>query len=255
MVNLEGLLSPGSIGLAIVLIFLMLMLVFAAAGRRQPGVHLRPLAAYQRLAQAIGIAVESGRCMHVSLGSGEFNGLQAGSAMVGLGVLERVARTASISDKPSIATSGDGTLGILSQDTIASAFSGIGASGQFDASLGQVAGITPLSYAAGTVQIVNSEQVSATVIAGHIGSEVALIADAAAQTGGVTLGGSDSLPAQAILVAAAQEPLLGEELYAAGAYLNSGAVNTASLRAQDFLRWLLIIAMLAGAALKILGVL
>jgi hypothetical protein len=145
--------------------------------------------------------------MHVSLGSGEFNGLQAGSALVGLGVLERVARTASISDKPSIATSGDGTLGILSQDTIASAFAGIGASGQFDANLGQVAGITPMSYAAGTVQVVNSEQVSATVVAGHIGSEVALIADAAIQAGGVTLGGSDSLTAQAILGAVCGERL------------------------------------------------
>jgi hypothetical protein len=253
-VALTELISPGVLGLAIVLLFLALMLVFAALGRMRPGVNLRSLSAYQRLTQAIGIAVESGRCIHVSLGSGEFNGLQAGSALVGLGVLERVARTASISDKPSIATSGDGTLGILSQETISTAFASIGASNQFDANLGQVAGITPLSYAAGTVQVVSSEQVSATVIAGHIGSEVALIADAAAQTGGVTLGGSNSLPAQAVLAATAQEPLLGEELYAAGAYLNTNVVNAASLRAQDFLRWVLIAAMLVGAVLKFLGV-
>lgn len=252
--NLAALLSPGILGLGLVLLFLALMLVFAAAGRRRPSAQLRPLNAFQRLTQAIGIAVESGRRLHVSLGSGEFNGLQAGSALVGLGMLERIARTASISDKPSLATSGDGTLGILSQDTIGSAFAGIGASGQYDASLGQVAGVTPMSYAAGTVQVVNSEQVSATVIAGHIGSEAALIADASERAGGVTLGGSDSLPAQAVLVALAQEPLLGEELYAAGAYLNTSPANSASLRAQDFLRWLLITGMLAGAVLKFLGV-
>lgn len=246
--------TPGILGLAFVLLFLALMLVFAVIGRRRPGGNLRALGAYQRLTQAIGIAVESGRCMHVSLGSGEFNGLQAGAALVGLGVLERVARTASISDKPSIATSGDGTLGILSQDTMSTAFAAIGASNQFDPNLGQVVGITPLSYVTGTVQAVSSEQVSATVIAGHIGSEAALIADATSQIGGITLGGSDSLPAQAVLVASAQEPLLGEEFYAAAAYLNSSAINAASLRAQDFFRWTLIVAMLVGAVLKILGV-
>jgi len=57
-----------------------------------------------------------------------------------------------------------------------------------------------------------------------------------------------------VLFAAAQEPLIGEELYAAGAYLKSGPIHIASLRAQDVLRWVLIFAILLGAILKFLQV-
>jgi len=83
---------------------------------------------------------------------------------------------------------------------------------------------------------------------------VALIADAAERTGSVSLGGSENLSAQAVLYAAAQEPLIGEELFAAGAYAQAGPMHVASLKAQDFLRWLLVGALLLGAALKLLGV-
>jgi hypothetical protein len=57
------------------------------------------------------------------------------------------------------------------------------------------------------------------------------------------------------LYATADEPLLGEELYAAGAYLGEDAVHKASLQAQDILRWVLIGAIILGAILKLLGIL
>jgi hypothetical protein len=71
----------------------------------------------------------------------------------------------------------------------------------------------------------------------------------------MSLGGSENLSAQAVLYAAVQEPLIGEELFAAGAYVQAGPMHTASLKAQDVLRWVLIVAILAGAVLKVMGVL
>jgi hypothetical protein len=55
------------------------------------------------------------------------------------------------------------------------------------------------------------------------------------------------------MFAAVQEPLIGEEFYAAGAYVQAGPMHSASLRTQDILRWLLIGVILAGAALKLAG--
>jgi len=48
--------------------------------------------------------------------------------------------------------------------------------------------------------------------------------------------------------------LVGEELYAAGAYLQAGPLHTASLRAQDTLRWIIVGIILLGALLKFVGV-
>jgi hypothetical protein len=56
------------------------------------------------------------------------------------------------------------------------------------------------------------------------------------------------------LYAGSQDALIGEELFAAGAYLGAESSHAASLTVQDILRWLVILALLGGAALKFLGV-
>jgi hypothetical protein len=49
--------------------------------------------------------------------------------------------------------------------------------------------------------------------------------------------------------------LIGEELYAVGAYLKTGPIHIASLRAQDLLRWVIILAILLGSILKFFEIL
>lgn len=249
------LISPGAVGLAFVVIFFFLMIIFAVVGRNRPGQHLRDIPAFSRLGRAIGLAVEAGKRMHITLGWGGITDLRGASALIGLTILERIARLASISDRPPVATSGDGILGVLSQDTLSGTYKAIGAGFQYNPTTGRVSGLTPVSYSAGTIPVIYDEQVSATVLAGHFGSEAALITDAAERNDSLTLAGSDSITAQAVFAASAQEPLIGEELFAAGAYINAGPIHASSLRAQDIFRWVLVIAILAGAILKMLGIL
>jgi len=249
-VILFGLSGTNLVGLAFLLLFVVFMLVFAFLTRKRPAYNLREIPVFRRLGHAIGLAVEAGTRLHLTLGNGNLSGTQGASAVIGLTILERIARTASISDRPPIATSGDGSLGVLSQDVLYNAFRSIGASNLYKPAGGQVSGLTPFSYAAGTLPAIFDEHVSTTILSGHFGSEVALITDASDRTGALTLAGTEDLPAQAVLYAAAQEPLIGEELFAAGAYLNAGPLHTASLRTQDVLRWVLILAILLGSILK-----
>ena len=246
--NLTELLSPNLLGLAFVLIFFLLILNFALLGRRRARRALREIPAFARLGRSIGLAVEAGSRLHLSLGWGGIFGLRGMSGLVGLNVLERIARLASVSDRPPVASSGNAELAILAGDTLQ-------AEGQTQLSSAQLTGVTPFSYAAGVLPILADEDVSAQVLAGHFGSEAALIASAGEAQGAVTIAGTDSLPGQAVLYAAASDPLIGEELYAAGAYLGSGLFHTESLRVQDVLRWALVVVILAGAVLKRVGVL
>lgn len=241
--------------LGFVILFTILMILFWARDRKRPRPDLRPIQAFAKLKRGIGLAVEAGQRLHLSLGHGGITGQSSTSAFVGLSLLQRIARAASTSDRPPVATSGEAAQALLSQDTLRSAYRAINAESQFDPDSAQLSGLTPFSYAAGTLPVVYDQQVSVNVLAGSFGSEVALIADAAERTGSVSLGGSENLAAQAVLYAAAQEPLIGEELFAAGAYAQAGPMHTASLKTQDVLRWLLIGAILAGAALKLVGVL
>lgn len=253
--NLSDVFSPGLIGLAFLVIFFALMLVYTMQGRDHPRRHLRNIPAFARLRRGIGLAVEAGQRLHISLGYGGVSGVQGASALVGLSILQRVARTASISDRPPIITSGEGVLVILSQDTLRNALQSVGAENQYEPTAGQLSGLTPFSFAAGTLPVIYDQKVSINFLAGHFGDEVALITDAAERSGSLTLAGSDQIPAQAILYATAQEPLIGEELYAAGAYTQAGPMHLASLRVQDLFRWALVGIILAGAFLKLVGVL
>jgi hypothetical protein len=95
----------------------------------------------------------------------------------------------------------------------------------------------------------------ANLLIGSFGNEVGLIADAGERSGSMTLAGTDNLTGQAVIYATAQEPLVGEDPYAGGAYMGAGGMHLASLTAQDIVRWIIILAILVGAILNLVGVL
>lgn len=239
--------------LVIVVIAALLLVAFTFMRRRSPAA-LRPIQAFERLSHAIGLAVENGTRLHISLGRGNLFTARGGSALAGLAMLRRLAERTSVSDRPPIVTSGDASLSILSQDTLQAGYKAAGADDQYRATTGRLTGLTPFSYAAGTIPVMRDENVSANVLLGEFGAEAALLAEAADRENTHLIAASDNLSAQAVLYAAAQDPLIGEELFASGAYVGAGPSHEASLHVQDVLRWLVILAILVGALLRMVGV-
>src|SRR5215208_4112628 len=128
--------------------------------RRTPGA-LRLIEAYERLNRSVGLAVENGTRLHISLGRGNFFTTQAGAALAGLAMLRRLAERTSLSDRPPVVTSGESALAILSQDTLQSGYRAAGAEDQYRFTTGRLTGLTPFSYAAGTLATIHDESVSA----------------------------------------------------------------------------------------------
>jgi hypothetical protein len=242
-------------GLLFILLCLGLILFYFYSDPTREKINLRSIQAFNLLRRQIDLAVEAGKRLHVSLGRGNINDLQGGAAFIGLTILDHCARAASNSDRPPVTTSGDGVVTILSQDTLQTTYRSLAADQRYDPTNARLTGLTPMAYAAGAMPTIHDEFVTANILAGHFGTEVALLTEAGERSQSLTVGGSDSIPAQAILYATSDEPLLGEELYAAGAYLGGGPIYSASIRMQDILRWVLIAAIGIGAILKLLGIL
>lgn len=230
----------------------LLLLGLTLWRRRSPAIF-RQIDAYDRLNHAVGLAVEMGTRLHISLGRGNLSTTRGGSALAGLAMLRRLAERTSASDRPPVITSGDASLAILSQDTLQSGYRAAGAEEQYRFSAARLTGLTPFSYAAGIIPVAHDENVSANVVIGDLGVESGLLAEASDRENASLIAASDELSAQTIFYVSAQEPLIGEELFAAGAYVGAGASHEASLQVQDILRWLIILALLAGAFLKFLG--
>lgn len=215
----------------------------------------RDIPAFTHLRRAIGLSVEDGTRLHLSLGRIDLLSPSSASALAALSLLRRIAEETAVSDRPPVATAGDATLAILTQDTLRSAYQAASAEAQYEPASGRLTGLTPFSYVAGALFIPRDENISTNVFIGNFGVEVALLTEAAERENCLTLAATDNLPAQAILYATAQDPLIGEELYAAGAYIGFGWAHNASLQIQDILRWSIIILILGGAALKLVGLL
>ncbi len=97
----------------------------------------------------------------------------------------------------------------------------------------------PAAYAAGVMNILNLDNVEATVMVGDFGDEYLLIGETATRRNMTHIGGTSNPNTLPFIYASAQETLMGEEIYAAGAYLQQHPAHLGSLMAQDTMRWII----------------
>ena len=214
---------------------------------------MREIPALTQLYRTLGLSVEDGTRLHISLGHGGLLNARGGSALAGLAALRHIAERTSVSDMPSVASAGDPALGLLAQDTLQAGYQAAGVEELYVPTAGRVTGLSPFGFAAGAMNISQNENVSTNIMIGHFGSEAALLTEASDRENVSVIGASDNLAGQAVLFTNTQDALIGEELFAAGAYLGAGPTHVASLTVQDILRWLVILVLLGGAFAKLMG--
>jgi hypothetical protein len=241
------------LGIGFLIAFAILLIVRTGTELRWP-TTLRTLPQFDELRRAVERTVEAGRRVHLSLGTGTLIGGESGPALAGLTALSQTAEVTLESDRPVVVSSGDGAVAAASQDALRGTLGRLGASERFHWTSARMLGPTPFSYVATLPGMLDAEQVSVHVLLGHFGNEGALAADMGARQRSFVLAGSDAVPTQALFIATADQPLIGEETFAAGAYLGARGMHRASLRVQDLLRLILIIAIVLGTLLSTLGI-
>ncbi len=214
----------------------------------------RRITAINRLRSAVGLSVEDGSRVHISLGNGDLNEASNPSGLAGVDTLQRIGQLSSVSDQPPVCTSGNGGFTLLSKDVLRMVAGETQSTEMFDADHGRMAGATPFAYVLGTLEVMNEPAVRTNVFMGSYGAEVGFLTTAAEENGAFTLAASDSIVAQSVFLATAREVMLGEELYAVPAYLVHRSSHVASLKTQDLLRLIISGALLLGLLLKLAGI-
>jgi hypothetical protein len=246
--------TTNMLALALILLTLIIMAVIAFLDRKRIKINFRHLPSLDTLQKAINLVVEGGKGMHISLGRGNSLSPQFAGSLMSLHFLKILARQCLNGDIPPLATSGDGLLNILSQETMDSASAAAQLPEDYEQYGSQVTGVTPFSYTVGTMIAQRDENQAVMVIAGYYGAEVALIADMAERSRSHTISGTDDVTAQAMLFVTTRAPLIGEEFFAAGAYIHGNLLHTTSIKTQDLLRILLSGSLIVGVILKVVGV-
>jgi hypothetical protein len=240
------------------MLFLLLsVLVFAALTilrrRRESDIQMREIPPFQDLWDELGRAAESGKPLHIALGNGGLGSGNTVSSLAGLQVLEGLVDAAVSYDVPPIVTVGDATLLPLAQDVLRRAYARGQIAEFYDPSQVRFVAPSPVAYAAGAVPVGAPEDVTANVAVGAFGSEVSLVADMSDRRRTSEAGAVDTAEAIGALYPATDRLAMGEELYAAGAQITEEKKYTTGLIAQDVLRFVLALVILASAALSFLG--
>ncbi|HET6445244.1 MAG TPA: DUF6754 domain-containing protein [candidate division Zixibacteria bacterium] len=239
----------------------LLLIVFSIASlyfltRRyvdRSGVGLRNIKAYEKLQKQAVKAMASGRSIHFSPGRGSLSKATNPTSLAGLSGLQRITEDASSSDKPPLVSAGDGTLFMTARDVIRGGYEHSGRAKAYESQKSQfiAADNSPMAFGAGVSDILNQGEHGSSIIMGHIGSELALMAEAAERKHQDQIIGSDNLAALAVAVSATEDVLMGEELYAAAAYLQEEPAHIASLQLQDILRILVALGILIAAIVSL----
>lgn len=99
-----------------------------------------------------------------------------------------------------------------------------------------------------------SENIGGAIFLGMWYHKAILFTETAARQGAVTLGGTDDTANFAFMVAVCDYWVMGEEMYALGAYVSGDPRISASIAGQDIGKYLAIILMVVGSILATFGV-
>lgn len=219
----------------------------------QTSFEIKKLKSFINLRKNIGLTIEEGKRLHISLGNTPVNTIRSAASFVALTTLENILKQSSLSDKPPIASSGAGDLAILSKDQFIFTYRELNALERFDPSQSYLTGPTNYSYIGGLYPIVHQKDSSVHLMIGNYGPEMGLITEACRRMSSVSVAGTTSLQGQAVTFACADEATVGEEYFALPNNLSKSPVYRISLHLQDLLRWGVIVIILLGFLLSIIG--
>jgi hypothetical protein len=238
---------------ALLLSFFPLLLILNRRIREGRKPVLRPIASYDALTKYVGQAIETGRSVHVSMGTGGIGAELTAEALAGLTVLEHIATQAALSGLEPIVTVSDPSLLPVAQDVLRNSYARHGNLEEYDPTYVRFISPDNVAYAAGVMDILEHAEVAANIMVGSFGDEFLLMGEIGARREIGQVGGTTSPQILPFVHASTNHILIGEEIFAAGAYLLNKTSHIASLAAQDWLRTAIIITIVIGVLARTLA--
>ena len=215
---------------------------------------LRPLVGMARLQGRLENLSESGRPIHVATGNGVAGTIGPSAATIAaVNITQRVASLATAQGGQIDVSDGDITAHLATRGAVRQAYRQSSLALDYRTHAPRLlAHHTPTAYAAGVAQRLGSGGFDSNVIVGEHGSEALLIAETG-RGHGPQLAGTTTLAATPGLMLSTDATLIGEELYAAEAYLAQTMTARARLLTQDMLRTFVIVLIILGVVYQIVN--
>ena len=219
--------------------------------RNNQEVFVRRIPGLEAVDEAIGRATEMGRSILYVLGLGGVSGPATIASMTILGQVAR--RTADYETTLRVPCNDPIVLNVVREMVKASYLDEGRPDAYSEEDIFFLTG-SQFAYAAGVDGMMLREKPAAIFLQGTFYAESLILAETGNSIGAIQIAGTDSEHQLPFLITACDYTLIGEELYAASAYLSKEPMQLGSLRGQDWGKVLIFLTIVFGVLLELFGV-
>lgn len=238
--------DTGWVGVAVTLLLVAFILLNIQRAKGKKGLFIRRIAGLNALDDAIGRATEMGRPVLMVPGIGGLNAV----SVQALSVFAHVTKAAAQFSTPIRLCCGDAAVYTVAQELIRDVYQGQGMGDRFDANSVQFVSDRQFAFAAGVSGIIHREKVAAAFLLGEFYAESLIFAETCNAVGAIQVAGSTQNTQTPFFIAACDYVLIGDEFYAASAYLRRIPELVGSLVGQDWAKILIACTVVLGALLQ-----
>jgi hypothetical protein len=220
-----------------------------AARRRE--IFLRRIPGLDAVDEAIGRATELGKPILYLTGAGDMGEPSTLAAAV---ILGRVAKRVAAYETDLLVPHRDPIVMAVCQEITKQSYLEAGKPDVFKEDSNFFITSDQFSYTAAVDGIMLRRKPAANFFMGSYFAEALLLTETGASTGAIQIAGTDSDHQLPFFVTTCDYTLIGEELYAASAYLSREPIQVGTLRGQDLGKGLIIVVLVVGTVLASIGV-
>lgn len=226
-----------------VLIFAILTGIFVTYAKKGRDLYVRPLGGIEAVDDAIGRATEMGRPILYVLGLGTAADV---ATIASFTILGRVAKRVAEYQTELIVPTYDPIVMTVAQEVVKSAYFDAGRPDSYNEDTVYFVTQSQFAYVAAVNGTMLRELPATNVYMGKFFAESLLLAETGAVAGSIQISGTDEIAQIPFFIVACDYTLIGEELYAASAYLGKEPKLLGSLKAQDYAKALFVILAIIG---------
>lgn len=226
------------------------ILWFIFQAKRGKKLFIRQIAGLNALDEAVGRATEMGKPVLYIPGVGEIDDTQT---MAALSVLGHVSSCTAEYDCPIMVPNCSPVVMSMAQDTVSQAYLKAGRPDSYVSDYICYLSGEQFGFAAGVCGLMVREKPAAILYMGTFLAEALMLAETGNSTGAIQIAGTASASQLPFFVAACDYTLIGEELYAASAYLSDDPMQIGSLKGQDAAKALIMALIILGVISLSLG--
>lgn len=228
--------------------FVLFFIQNAQGEGKQP--FLRRIPGIDAIEEAIGRATEMGRPVLYVPGVQDIDDMQTVQALI---ILESVAKTTARYETPIKVPVSYPIPFTIAQEMVKSGHVHAGRAEQYDPECVQFVSPEQFAYVAAIAGVMMRDKPGAHIFLGSFFAESLLLAEAGYATGAIQVAGTANADQLPFFVVACDYTLIGEELFAASAYLSGEPKLVGSLQGADLMKIVIILLVVVGCVLETFG--